>query len=74
VQPTNHLTGDASLDQCVITVKSWAYTLTEARQLSDACRAAMIAAGYLLSSERDNDEPGVDPLLYMVTQDYQVWK
>lgn len=72
--PTNHLTGDAGLDSVLVGVRSWATTYKEARQVADACRAAIVAAGHLMQSERDNYEDGIDPGLYLITQEFQVWK
>lgn len=74
VQPTMHLTGDASLDQCTVRVDSWATTLTQARQVSDACRTALISTNIQLQSEHDNYESGIDPGLYLITQEFLVWK
>lgn len=74
VQPTNHLTGDALLDRCVVQVDSWAHELADARQVAEACRAAIVNAGHLLQDAHDNYEPGIDPGLYLITQDFQVWK
>jgi hypothetical protein len=71
--PQNHLRGNGSLDYCRVQSDSWAVTYAAVRALADACRAAMEAAGHPLLSEIDNYDPEVDPGLYRITQDYQVW-
>lgn len=73
LEPTNHLRGDGDLDRNTVTVDSWATTYAQAREVADACRAALIAQRIQMVSELDNFEPGVDPGLYNVSQQYLVW-
>jgi len=74
VDPQNHLQGWASLDYVQVEVRSWAQTFDQARQVADACRSAIESAGHLLANEFDNYDPAIDPGLYCVTQQFQVWK
>lgn len=73
LEPQNHLRGDGDLDKNTVMVDSWATTYVGARAVADACRTALLAAGILLQGEFDNYEPGIDPGLYNISQEYLVW-
>lgn len=71
--PQNHLRGNGDLDDVRVQVDSWATSYAGVRALASACRAALEAADYLMIGEFDNYDPQVDPGLYRITQDFQVW-
>lgn len=71
--PQNHLRGHAGLDANRIQADHYAETYAQARALAAASRSAMQAAGHLCISEVDNYDPEVDPGLYRITQDFEVW-
>jgi hypothetical protein len=71
--PQNHLRGNGNLDDCSVQLDAWATTYAGARALANACRSALEAAGHVMKGEFDNYDPQVDPGLFRITQDYQVW-
>lgn len=71
--PVNHLRGHANLDDVLVQLDAWDETQDGAKALADACRAALQAAGYLMTAEFDNYESTTDPGLYHVTQVWSVW-
>jgi hypothetical protein len=71
--PQNHLRGNGNLDYVRVQVDSWAETYESVRNVANACRAAWEAAGNSVLGEFDNYDPQVDPGLYRITQDFQVW-
>lgn len=68
VTPFNHLTGHAGVDANQIQLKALGTTYTQAKQVADACRTALQAAGYLLISKLEDDEPDSDPELFEFIQ------
>lgn len=73
LEPQNGLRGFAGLDSNTVQLDAWAETYQQARDLADACRTALQAAGVIMLSEFDNYEPSTDPGLYRVTQTFSVW-
>lgn len=73
VAPVNHLRGHGGVDAVRVQVDSYADSYSGVRALATACRTALQTAGHLMVSEIDNYEPGVEPALYRITQDFQVW-
>lgn len=71
VAPLNHLDGAPTLDANLVQVDSWAETYTQARDVANACRAALEAANVVMNGEFDNYEPEVTE--YRVTQEFSVW-
>ncbi len=69
--PLNHLSGAPTLDANRVQVDSFAATYAASRDLADACRTALEAAGLTMESEFDNFEPDVDE--YRITQDFYLW-
>jgi hypothetical protein len=73
LEPQNGLRGYAGLDSNTVQLDAWSETYQQARDLADACRTALQAAGFVMLSEFDNYEPSTDPGLYRVTQTFSVW-
>jgi hypothetical protein len=73
VTPQNHLRGNGGLDYVRVQADCWATSYDGVRALAIACRSAMEAASHQMLSELDNYDPQVDPGLYRITQDFQVW-
>jgi hypothetical protein len=69
--PMNNITDPPSLDSNRVQVDSFSETYAQARQVADACRAALEASNVTMESEFDNFEPDVSE--YRVTQDFLVW-
>lgn len=74
VTPQNNLRNNGSLDDVRIQLDAWATSYAGVLALASACRSAMENAGHILIVEVDNYDPEVDPKLFRVTQDYQVWE
>lgn len=72
VTPQNALDGFADLDGNRVQADVWASTYAEARQVADAARAALQAAGYTLQLEVDDFDSEVRE--YRVIQDWSIWK
>lgn len=72
--PTNHLTGDAGLDNARLQVDSLDVTYAGARAVADAVRAAMNTAGVQMTNEIDV-EPSLLPvgIANQIIQEFQVW-
>lgn len=69
--PFNHLLGPPSLDENRVQVDCWAETYTDARDVANASRVALEAAGLVMTSEAEDSEPDVNE--YRVTQDWLLW-
>lgn len=69
--PANHLKGAPTLDENRVQLDVFAETYAAARQIADACRAALEAADVVMDRENDNFEPDVSD--YRITQDYLIW-
>ena len=69
--PQNHLRGFGNLDGNRVQVDCWASTYAGARDLAEACRTAINAAGHLCLSEVDDFE--IETRTYRGIQDYRVW-
>lgn len=74
IEPANHLRG-ANLDTCRVTVSAWARTYAEAEAIGDACRAALVAAGYVCE-QRTGDQFNLDPTpgLFGVEHQFLFWQ
>lgn len=72
--PTNHLAGDAGLDNARLQVDSLDVTYAGARAVADAVRAAMNTAGVQMTNEIDV-EPSLLPvgIANQIIQEFQVW-
>jgi hypothetical protein len=53
-EPINHLTGWAGSDRVTVTINYWASSYEGAHSLADLGRAALEAAGYILTTELDD--------------------
>jgi hypothetical protein len=72
--PVNGLEAWNGLDGNLVQVDSYAPTYTDAKQLAQACRDALEAAGHEMAGEFDNFDDGVELTgLARVTQQYNVW-
>ena len=69
--PTNSLATVPNLDSNRVQLDAYATTYAEARQVADACRAALETAGVTMEVEIDGFEPDVTE--YRVTQDFLIW-
>lgn len=74
-EPENLLEGGPPpITRCLVQVEAWAYSYVDAEGLSDLCKAALPAAGYLYvslgSSEFDFQQ---DTGMYSHNRIYQVW-
>ena len=72
VTPQNHLQGFGNLDGNRVQLDSWATTYIVARQVADAARTALQAAGYVLGLESDDYDSATQT--YRVIQDWSIWK
>ena len=73
VVPENHLTGWANLDGSLVQLDIFAATFAEAVAIAAACRTALEAAQHLMTLQVDGYEPDVDPELYRLILNFQVW-
>lgn len=69
--PQNHLYGVPTLDSVRVQVDCYAATRTQCRQLADATRAALEAAGLDMELEAESFEPDVSE--FRITQDFLTW-
>jgi hypothetical protein len=68
VTPMANLASPPTLELRLVEVNSWATTYDEAIDVSNACRAALEAAGLNLQGQSERYEPSVEE--YLVTQTF----
>lgn len=71
--PQNHLRGNGGLDSNLVQVDAFASTYAAAKALAAVVRTSLETAKHVLSDERDEFDPSVDPDVFRIIQSWQVW-
>lgn len=70
--PFAQLRGHAGLNAHLVQVDCYGATYTQALDVAAASFAALEAAGYIMQSQIERNEPETDPELFQVTQTWSV--
>jgi hypothetical protein len=73
VTPVSSMSGDSGIDNCTVTIVSWAKEYSTAHDLAYAVRKALVESGLRIVTEGQNDEEDLETHSYGVVLSMNIW-